>query len=393
MSIQAPAPPKHDLGGLVSESLEIYKKDIGGWIVIGLVGTLALGVGYWGGFHHCAQKAIRGEKPAVGDVMMPFQRIGDFIIPAILIGCAVVFLGWLCGLGLVLALYLSAMWFYLYPLMLERNISWQEARDLSKAVNEQDKGGAVILALAANIVGGVGGVIGLTFLTAPLTGIIQVLAYNKTFHGAAPQGGPGALPPGGGPQFAPAPGGAAPQGYPQPQGAPPQGYSQPQGAPPQDGYGQPQGGPPQGAPPQGYGPPQGAPPQDGYGQPQGAPPQGYGQPQGAPPQGYGPPQGAPPQDGYGQPQGGPPQNYGPPQGAPPQGYGQPQGAPPQGYGPPQGAPPQGYGPPQGAPQAAPTAPPTSAATQSTTDNPDEVVAGKTMAMSAVDFENMLKDQK
>jgi len=227
MTTQPPAPPKHDLGGLVGESIEIYKKDIGGWIVIGLVGTLALGVGYWGGFQHCAQKAIRGEKPVVGDVMMPFQRIGDFIIPAVLIGCAVVFLGWLCGVGLLLALYLSAMWFYLYPLMLERNISWQEARDISKGINEQDKGGSIVLALVANVVGGAGGVIGLTFLTAPLTGIIQVLAYNKTFHGGAPQGGPGALPPGGGPQFAldPAAG--------QPQGAPPQAYGPPQDAPPQ----------------------------------------------------------------------------------------------------------------------------------------------------------------
>jgi hypothetical protein len=31
------------------------------------------------------------------------------------------------------------------------------------------------------------------------------------------------------------------------------------------------------------------------------------------------------------------------------------------------------------------------ATQSTTNNPDEVVAGKTMAMSSFDFEKMLRE--
>ena len=48
---------------------------------------------------------------------------------------------------------------------------------------------------------------------------------------------------------------------------------------------------------------------------------------------------------------------------------------------------------QSAPPEEPEPVPVETATQATTNNPDEVVVGKTIAMSAIDFEQMLRDQQ
>ena len=93
--------PEYDIGVYVSKASEIYTKDIVNWVLIGLVGMLALGVGSWGGYQNCALKALRGEKPEIGDVLMPFSRFGDFFLPALFIGLCIFPGVLLCGLGIV----------------------------------------------------------------------------------------------------------------------------------------------------------------------------------------------------------------------------------------------------------------------------------------------------
>lgn len=207
-----PTPPKHDLGAYISEAFEIYKQDVVNWIIIGLVGTLALGVGYWGGFQICAFKAMRGEKPEISDVLAPFSRFGDYFLPMFLISLALFFLVWFCGLGLVVALLMSTWWFFAYPLIADRGMGWKEATDLSKEVAKQDLVGTFIVSFVAGLVSNIGGFIGLSFITAPLLGIIQAIAYQRTFGAASPAGGAAALPPGGGWGAQPAPAPAAPAG-------------------------------------------------------------------------------------------------------------------------------------------------------------------------------------
>ncbi len=333
-----PAPPKHDLGSLISRSIDLFKQDIGNWLVISVVGFFALGVGMWGGYHNCVLKAMRGEKPEVGDVLMPFSRFGDFFIPALLIGLSAGLLFWLCGLGIILAFVLSTWWFYAYPLMIERGMGWKEATEYSKAIVKQDLVGHFVLYFVAGIVGNIGGFIGLSFLTTVLTGMIVTFAYRDLFAGG---GGPGGqqLPYGGG-QPVPA------AGAPMPQGAP-------QHAPaPQAGWGAPQGGPPQ---------------------QQGAPQGAWGQPA---------PQAPAPQAPAPQAQGGWAPQAPAPQAPAPQAHA-PQAPAPSPYVAPAAPQP---GPPAGDGDELETA------TQATTTNPDEMVHGKTMAMSAMDFEKMLAEQ-
>ncbi|PJB37691.1 MAG: hypothetical protein CO108_20625, partial [Deltaproteobacteria bacterium CG_4_9_14_3_um_filter_63_12] len=149
----------------------VFKTDIGTWIVIGIVGYLALGVGMWGGFQNCALKASRGEKVEMGDVFYPFSRFADFFIPAVIVGVGFV----LCMIpGVVLAIW----WYYAYPIMIEEGIGWSEATKKSKEKASQYLVPTFITLFVGNIVGGILGPI-----TMALSGLVQVDAYNKVFKG------------------------------------------------------------------------------------------------------------------------------------------------------------------------------------------------------------------
>jgi hypothetical protein len=288
-------PVEHNVGDYISKAFEIYTKDLVNWIIIGIVGSFALGVGFWGGFHVCADKALRGEKPEVGDVLSPFSKFGEFIVPlAIMFGCSLLAL---CLVGIIGLVYFQIIWAFAYPLVMLRGMSWKEAAETSGAIAKQAMVPTFILLFVAGFIGGIGGIVGLNFITAPLTGIIMMLAFNKQF--GVEGGGSAQLPPA-------------------------------------------QGG-------------------------------GWGTP-------AAPPAGAPPAAA-------PAQSWGPPAGAAPAA--------------PAPAAPSSWAPPAPAPTpAAPAAPASPAApaegvesgTQSTSDNPDDAYAGKTMAMSAVDFEKMLDDR-
>jgi hypothetical protein len=313
----APAPVEHNLGQYISKAFELYMKDPVNWIIIGLVGTLALGVGQLGGFHICAEKAWRGEKPTVSDVLIPFQRIGEWIVPVLLLAIGGGILVLFCGVGLLVILYFSILWAFAWPLMYLRNMPWSQAKDLSSAIGKQALVPTFILVFVAGLIGGLGGVISLPFLTAPLTGMIMVQAFWAQF-GGGPDGSAamGQIPPQ--PQIAPAAMGAPPAA-----------------------------------------PPTAAPGAGAWGAPPAATPdvQAQAAAWGAPPTAGPDAQAA---------------AWGDPPAAAPSV--QPTAAP-------------AWAPPSAPPAAGGT---TETAQQSTTDNPDEAYSGKTMAMSSVDFEEMMR---
>jgi hypothetical protein len=82
MTVQPVVDPKNlSLGDCIKAAFDLFMKDPVNWIIIGLVGSVAIGVGYWGGFQLCAMKALKGEKPAVADVLAPFSRFVDYFLP------------------------------------------------------------------------------------------------------------------------------------------------------------------------------------------------------------------------------------------------------------------------------------------------------------------------
>ena len=363
-----PQPIEHDLGGYISKAFDIYKQDLVNWIIIGVVGTFALGVGFLGGFHICAMKALSGQKPEVGDVLAPFNRIGEWILPILGLSAVAILLGWVCGLGIFIAIYFSLLWMWAWPLMYSQNQTWAQAKETSTTLVKSAMVPNFILMFVAGLVGGIGGIVGLNFLTAPLTGIILAVAYQAQFGASGGYGGPAALPGQG--YGGPAPGawGAPPAAAPADNnawGAPPA------AAPANNGWGAPAPTPAPADNNNAWGaPPAAAPAPTPWGAPDPTPAPAdnntaWGAPQAAAP--------APTPWGAPAPTPAPADNN--------TAWGAPQAAAPAPT--PWGAP---------APTAAPPAENIESATQATTNNPDEIVAGKTMAMSTLDFEKMMAER-
>lgn len=300
-----------DIGGMLSKSWEIFQRDMVNWILIGIVGSLALGVGGWGGFQYCALKAARGESVSVGDVFYPFQHFGRLFIPMLAILGIVIFT---CGLG---GLVVGFLWFWMYSLMVDRGLSFGDAAKLSKDAAMANVGPTIltmVVMFALNMVGNAV-VIG-TLITMPIGAIFAILAYLNIFGNAPSGGSPQSL------DYSP--------NAPAPMGAPAGGYAPPAAAP---------------APVPGatFQPPAGAP---GPAVPAPAPAPVMPAPAAPAPAAPTPAPAAPA--------------------------------------------PVAPAPASNLPPAADT--PVETAQQSTTNNPDEIVAGRTIAMNTMDFEKMLKEQ-
>jgi hypothetical protein len=307
-----------DVGTLLKQAWEIFVRDPVNWILLSLVGTLALGVGGFGGYHHAALKAIRGESVEVGDAFYVFQR-PQWILPILGIILGIMFLALVtCGLAALPIAFLMLWWMGLLVMF---DSTPMDALKQSKDLAMANVGATIMMFLVLFGLSMVAGFIPFVgaLVATPLLVIFQMLSLQALF-GQAPS--PQQL------DYAPnAPGFAPPSAAPQ--------YAPPAAAPPMSA-------PPAAAPPMAA-PPAAAPPAAA------------------------PPAAAPPAAA-------------PPMAAPP-----------------------AAAPPVAAPavvQASSTAsaPPAAAApvetaTQSTTNDPDEIVSGKTIAMSSVDFEQMLRDQQ
>jgi hypothetical protein len=89
------------------------------WFLISLTGSLALGCGFWGGFHHCYLKEKSGENPSVNDVLYPFTsgRTLDLLMGQIVanIGC----------------IFTLAMWGFTTVLQVDQGSEQSQARQTS----------------------------------------------------------------------------------------------------------------------------------------------------------------------------------------------------------------------------------------------------------------------
>jgi hypothetical protein len=337
-------PVNHDIGAYFNQALEIFKQDIVNWIIIGFVGNLAVGVGFWGGFHICTEKALRGEKPTVGDVLAPFSKIGELIVPILIIVALATFGMILCGLGPFIALYFSVLWFWAFPLVTIKNMPWQQAKDTSTALVKANLVPTLILMVVVGFISGLSGIIGIPGLLAGLGGIMSSLAFRAQFGdntGGGGYGGGAPALPGAGFQGGAAPAwGAPPAAAPAP--VPSQGWGAPPAADPNAAW----GAAPAPVANQGWGAPPAAPAPD--------PNQGWGAPPAAP---------AP---------------------AANQGWGAPPAAP---------APsPFNLDKPAAAPVAAPPTADGSVETAQPSSGGDDAYSGKTMAMSVQDFDKMLAER-
>jgi hypothetical protein len=164
-----------DVGGLFQRAWNIFQADMVNWILVAVVGHLALGVGFWGGFHYCATKSLRGEKLQVGDVLYPFRQLSLLLPFVVIFAVAIV----TCGLG---ALVLGFLWAWMYFLMVDKGQSFGDAAKTSKDAVMANMGATLLtllVLLGLNLLGSMVAVG--TFVATPFAMIFAALAYQAIF--------------------------------------------------------------------------------------------------------------------------------------------------------------------------------------------------------------------
>ena len=175
-----------DIGKILENGWKLFVRDVGplvlGTIIAAVLSVVSLGI-LWGPLHgglmKTAVRRVREDRTAdYGDVFGALDRFwtlfGATLLMVVLVGLGLLFL-------IIPGLLLAAIWFYVYPLIIDKRMGVFEAMSASKELVTRNGLGVhvamvVLIALAAGAVssmtGGIGGVV-----AAPLAITVIVAAY------------------------------------------------------------------------------------------------------------------------------------------------------------------------------------------------------------------------
>jgi len=175
--------PGFDYGLVFKQSWRLFVKDLGA-LIIGTIVAIALSVVSLGilagpltaGLYGMVAGRVRdGKTPHVGDVFDYFDRFwsffGAFFVLAILIGLA-----WLTIVGGIL---LTAIWLYVFPLMVDRGLGFGEAMSESYRMVKGAFWEHVALVLIAVVIGSLANG-ALALLATPFLVVLVAVAYFAT---------------------------------------------------------------------------------------------------------------------------------------------------------------------------------------------------------------------
>ena len=159
-----------DVGMSLSDGWKVFVRDIGALIVAGLIAVILTGItiGILGGPLYAGLTAMilgrvrDGKPPRIGDVFSRFDRFGAYLVAFYLLAIGI-------AVGLVLlvvpGLYLGAIWFYVFPLMVDRGLGVGDAlRESRQMANANKLGSHMLTVLVLGIISFVAsGLVGLGF--------------------------------------------------------------------------------------------------------------------------------------------------------------------------------------------------------------------------------------
>ncbi|MDE3083705.1 MAG: DUF4339 domain-containing protein [Verrucomicrobiota bacterium] len=183
---------KLDLGRCLNRGWDLWMQHLGRLALMNLVfflislavacvpaGGLIFGGVLTAGWFHYTLKLLHGEKAALGDLFVGFR---ENFGPLILAGIAVALLTVLGFVFLILpGIYLAVAWTFTYPLILEKNLSFGEAMQVSRRVISHNWWKMFLLIIVAcllSLLGLAALVIGV-FLTMPITICMLACAYDS----------------------------------------------------------------------------------------------------------------------------------------------------------------------------------------------------------------------
>ncbi len=182
--------PALDIGGVFRDAWRVFLDDIGPLLVATLIAfalsvvTLGILAGplFAGLYGMVAGRLNEGRRPEVGDVFACMDRFWAFFGAALALAI-IIGLAWVTIIGGVL---LTTIWFYVFPLMVERRMRFGEALrvsyDMVKRAGFWEHFALVVLltviGAAASSVLGV-----LTLLTTPFTIVVAAVAFRQLRQG------------------------------------------------------------------------------------------------------------------------------------------------------------------------------------------------------------------
>lgn len=140
-----------------------------------------------GGLFAFNLKLIRGQPASFADAFAGFGKSFGALTATYIVMMLLVYLG--LALCLIPGIYLAIAWIFALPLVIDKNLGFWEAMELSRKVVTKNWWTVFALALLAGLIGAAGIVaccIGV-FFTVPLTYAALMYAYNDLFGGYAPQ--------------------------------------------------------------------------------------------------------------------------------------------------------------------------------------------------------------
>jgi hypothetical protein len=175
-----------DIGRAFSQAWKLFVKDIAaliiGIILAALLSIVSLGILFgptYGSLLLAVIRRVREGRPMeFGDVFLAFDRFGTLFLAALVLAI-------LLAIGYVLlivpGLLLTAIWFYVFPLIVDKGMGLGEAMSESKRLVMKNGFGlhiaiVIIVGLATSIVSGITGGVG-WLLSGPLTITFLIALY------------------------------------------------------------------------------------------------------------------------------------------------------------------------------------------------------------------------
>ena len=149
-----------------------------GCLIANIIGFIP-GVGF-AGFHHMCLKAVRGQKPEIGDAFIGFQKFVDHLVMGLLQMIGII----LCCIGVYVTL---PLFYQGTHLITDKGLAWGAAKDKCMSDVKPQLLGWIIYVFVVMIVGALGSIacgIG-ALVTMPIAFCALAHAYNQTLGKAA----------------------------------------------------------------------------------------------------------------------------------------------------------------------------------------------------------------
>jgi len=192
---------KVDIGGWISESIDLYKANFGlicvSMLVAALLSVFTCGIlagPMMAGMTLILLRVARKEDsvPEVGDVFKGFDFFVQALLMTLVIGAAYAVVSMLPFVGTVAGMLIAPLVMFAMCILVDKKMEFWPAIQASYEKAKADYLNLLVLCLLASLMSSIGAILcGVgVFLTLPFSAVVAVVAYRHLFEGAAAEAAP-----------------------------------------------------------------------------------------------------------------------------------------------------------------------------------------------------------